>query len=65
MISDRISGADIPRQMKILNILLHFCSFESNLSVESHIKANAIQRNDIKIFPTVLQIFDVIQSDSA
>ena len=48
MISERISD-DIPPQMKILNmvipILMHFCNFLSNQSVESCIKRHVIKRN--------------------
>ena len=60
MISERISD-DIPPQMKILNmvipILMHFCTFDSNRSVESRIKPHVIQKcdviNDVKLFPAV------------
>ena len=48
MISERISD-DIPPQMKILNmvipILMLFCSFVSNRSVESGTMPHVIQRN--------------------
>ena len=48
VISELISD-DVPLQMKILNmvipILMHFCSFISNQSVESHIKPHVIQQN--------------------
>ena len=48
MISERISD-DIPPQMKVLNmvipILMHVCSFVSNLSVASRIEPQVIQRN--------------------
>ena len=81
MISDRISD-DIPPKMKILNmvipILLHFCSFVSNLSVASCIKSHVIQRtvtllmmsNNFRQYiagytVTMSQIFDVIQADVA
>ena len=61
MISGRISD-DIPPQMKILNmvipILMHFCSFVSDLSVcmprntaRHPTKYDAI--NDVKLFPAV------------
>ena len=60
MISERISDY-IPPQMNILNmvipILMHFCSFVSNRSVESRIKPHVIHRNvvinDVKMFPAV------------
>ena len=47
MISDCISD-NIPPKMKILNIvipiLIHFCSFVSNWSVESRIKQHIIKK---------------------
>ena len=47
MISERKLD-DIPPQMKILNmiipILMHFCSYVSNSSIESHIKLHVIQQ---------------------
>ena len=61
MISKRISD-EMPPQMKILNmvipILMHFCSFVSNLSVASRIKLHVIQQN-----VTFFLFFDVIRSD--
>ena len=66
MISEHTSD-DIPPQMKILNmvipIVMHFCSFISNLSVASRIKPHkGIHHqmkcdviNDIKLFPTVFR----------
>ena len=53
MISD-----DLPPQMKILNkvipILMHFCSFVSNLSVASACHPTICDViNDVKLFPTV------------
>ena len=69
MISKCISD-NIPPQMKILNmvipILMHFCSFLRNWSVEPAgrpMKCDVI--NDVKLFPTgyTVQIFDVIQSN--
>ena len=63
MISKCISD-DMPPQMKILNmvipILMHFCSFVSNLSVASCIKLHVIQQN-----VTLFLFFDVIRSDVA
>ena len=62
--------------MKILNmvvpILMHFCSFISNLSVASHIISHIMERevmsnkNTHSISKDLLfQIFDVIQSEVA
>ena len=78
MISERISD-NIPPQMKILNmvipILMHFCSFVPNWSVESGLMPHVIQRNVTKLMTSkgflqyiadiLLQIFDVIQSEVA
>ena len=56
MISERISD-DIPPQMKNFNmvipILMHFCSFISNWSVESCHPTNCDVINDVKRFPAV------------
>ena len=59
MISDRISD-NIPPQMKILNmvipVLMHFCSFVSNWSIESNIKLICDVINNIKLVPTVYTV---------
>ena len=57
---------DIPPQMKILNvvipILMHFCSFVSNLSNESCKKPHIIQQYVTSTISDMSQTFDLIQS---
>ena len=56
MISERISD-DIPPQMKILNIvipiLMHFCSFVSNGSVDSRIKQHVVMLLCLTTFTSI------------